>query len=74
MTSCAYCSRMIAFVPAHGWVHFDGVHVGGAYWQRCRACGWEGSRTGLSVCPACGSDRDLIDDHCVAPDRSREAS
>jgi hypothetical protein len=58
------------FVTGQGWVHIDGVRTGGAYWQRCLACGWEGSGVGLSVCPSCGSRRDLIDDHCALPDRS----
>lgn len=42
------------------------VHVGGGmYWQKCSACGWEGSKAGsYQECPECGS-RDIKDDHAI---------
>ena len=60
---CLFCNRP-ALVTSRGWVHAFG---GGAYWQRCFHCGWEGSGVGIGQCPECGSTEDLKDDHCVAP-------
>ena len=62
---CVFCDRPVVYRTwDQEWVHAEG---GGAYWQTCSHCGWQGSGVGIGQCPECGSTEDLKDDHCVAP-------
>ena len=70
MRRCLWCHRPITYFRGQGWVHSEG---GGAYWQRCSHCGWQGSGIGIGQCPECGSTQDLRDDHCVLPTAEQEA-
>jgi len=66
---CLHCKRPLVYMGGRGWVHVDG---GGAYWQRCAKCRWEGSGVGISSCPSCGRRGWLLDDHCGLPDMTED--
>ena len=59
---CLHCKRALRFDRERGWVHTCG---GGAYWIKCRTCGWQGS--GVEKCPNCNNIEGLRDDHCALP-------
>lgn len=66
---CVYCDLPLHFVSGKGWVHPQGKTVVMA----CPDCGWVGEQPAeritfqTDVCPRCGVQGKLGDDHVAMP-------
>jgi hypothetical protein len=61
--TCEYCRQPVHYKADSGWVHSNG---GAAYMMKCDSCGHTAALSQSPVkCPACGSEKDWKDDHCV---------
>lgn len=69
-TTCLWCKEPLRLEPERGWVHADS---GMAYVMSCPNCKWTGAQPArqldisTDVCPNCGAQGQLHDDHVATP-------